>query len=249
MENQIFSFGRFTAYLKKFLSEYRSLRLQFVILTGVFAAIMSISGGAVSFFMLTACLFIFAIVAASSFSAYFSTRVNKIKFLLTPASQFEKLAAMVLHLYIGIPVMFAVSLLIAQYVSILVVSLFTLSAPHFTVPYAGIGWDADFAVPFIISYITSVAMYLMGATIFTRHSFLKTTGLSMLVGFVTSILLAIATMLQFVNLAVVEQIEPYHVAETPFYTVLWVLSVVMTILYLVIAYMRIGEMEANETKK
>lgn len=49
MENQIFSLGRFTAYLKKYLSENRSIRLQFIILTGVFSALLAISGGSMNF--------------------------------------------------------------------------------------------------------------------------------------------------------------------------------------------------------
>ena len=62
MENQIFSLGRFTAYLKKYLSENRSIRLQFIILTGVFSALLAISGGSMNFFNLTAAMFIFAII-------------------------------------------------------------------------------------------------------------------------------------------------------------------------------------------
>ena len=88
MENQIFSLNRFGAYLIKYFSEYRSLRLQLLILTGVFTALMCITGGSLSFYgVIAPAMFIFAIVAATHLGAMFNPRANKIKFLLTPVSQ------------------------------------------------------------------------------------------------------------------------------------------------------------------
>lgn len=250
MENQIFSLGRFTAYLKKYLSENRSIRLQFIILTGVFSALLAISGGSMNFFNLSAAMFIFAIVLASSFSAYFSTRANKIKFMLTPVSQLEKFLAMVLHLYVVVPVMFIVVLFIAQYVAILITALFTLSMPRFTMPFAGIEINKDLLLPYFISYFSASAFYLMGATLFTRHSFLKTTGLSIALGFITSMVVAISGTMQIINIAAMENLAQLNDFGLSHYlTVANVVSVIMILLFLFIGYMRVSEMETNETRK
>lgn len=251
MESQIFSLNRFNNYLKKYFSENRSsLRMQSVILAGVYAAIMSMSGGEINFFSLTAAMFIFGIVLASTFSTYFSTRVNKIGFLLTPVSQFEKFLAMVLHLYVAVPVMFAVVLLIAQYAAILVVALFTLSLPQFTLPYAGIGMESELLLPYFSSYFSAVAFYLLGATLFTRNTFLKTTGLSLLLGFVVSVLIGISGALHFISLAAMTNLQHLQNTEFQLYqNVGYVVSAVITLLFLYIAYMRMCEMETNETKK
>lgn len=250
MENQIFSLNRFNTYLKKYLSENRSIRIQFIILAGVFAAIMSMSGGEINFFSLTAAMFIFGIVLASTFSSYFNTRVNKIQFMLTPASQFEKFLAMVLHLYVAVPVMFAVVLLIAQYAAILVVALFTLSLPQFTLPYAGIEIDSSLLMPYISSYCSAVAFYLLGATLFTRNTFLKTTGLSLLLSFVVSVLIGISGALHFISLAAMTNLQHLQNADFQLYqNAGYVVSAIITLLFLYIAYMRMCEMETNETKK
>lgn len=250
MENQIFSLNRFNTYLKKYFSENRSIRIQFIILAGAFAAIMSMSGGEINFFSLTAAMFIFGIVLASTFSSYFNTRVNKIQFILTPVSQFEKFLAMVLHLYVAVPVMFAVVLLVAQYVAILVVALFTLSFPQFTWPYAGIEIDSSLLMPYISSYCSAVAFYLLGATLFTRNTFLKTTGLSLLLSFVVSILIGISGALHFISLAAMTNLQHLQNADFQLYqNAGYVVSAIITLLFLYIAYMRMCEMETNETKK
>lgn len=250
MENQIFSLNRFNNYLKKYFSENRSIRLQFIILTGVFAALMCITDGSMGFFNLSAAMFIFAIILASGFSAYFNNRANKIKFMLTPVSQLEKFLAMVLHLYIAVPIMFAVVLFVAQYVSILVTALFTLSMPRFTMPYAEVEISKDLLLPYFISYFSAVAFYLMGAMIFTHHSFLKTTGLALVLGFVISILVSISGALHLFSLAAMENL--YQLQSADFNAYLnagYVVSVIIIILFLYIAYMRMCEMETNETKK
>lgn len=250
MENQIFSFSRFGAYLVKFFSEYRSLRLQFLILTGIFTAFMCITGGSLSFYgTITPAMFIFAIVTATHMGVMFNPRANKIKFLLTPVSQFEKLLAMVVHLYIVVPVMFAVSIFVAQYAAMLLVALFSLSLPQFHWPYAGIDVDTSVLGLYVISYTSGVAFYLMGTTIFTRHVFLKTTGLMLLLSFVFGALMSVAIGMHAFSVGAFAQFEDFEIVNNIGGNFLIVMSVIVTLLYLGIAYMRIAEMEVNETKK
>lgn len=250
MENQLFSLPRFGNYLKKyFIENNRSLRLQFIILTAIFTFIMSLSGGEVDFFSLTAAMYIFAIVTASTLSSCFVPRANKIRFLLVPASQFEKLLAMIVHLYIYIPLMFAVMLFVAQYCAVLVSALFTLSMPEFALPYAGISIDTDMLGLYLLSYVEAVAFYLMGATIFSRHTFLKTTGLWLALGFVMMLLMSIGIAVHAVSVAAFNQIENFENVNSVAVNFLLVLSIVITLLYWAISYLRITEMEVNETKK
>lgn len=249
MENQLFSVSRFGNYLMKYFAEFRSLRLQFIILTACFTVIMSLSGGSVNFFSLSVAMFIFAIVSASSLTAFFTPRINKIKFLLVPASQFEKFLTMLVHLYLYIPVMFAVMLFVAQYCATLVTALFTLSIPQFTLPYAGVSIDTDLLGMYSLSYVGGVAFYLMGATIFTRHSFLKTTGLSLVLGFVVMLLMLVGVTFHALSSGAYSQLDAFNDVDSAAGTFIIVFSVLVSLMYLIIAYMRIAEMEVNETKK
>lgn len=249
MENQIFSFNRFGSYLKKYFAEYRALRLQFIIITALFTAIMSMGGGETSLYFITTVMFIFAIVSATQMTALFTPRANKIKFLLAPASQFEKLMAMVVHLFLYIPLMFVVSVFIAQYCSMLVIALFSLSWPQFDVPFAVVNGSAGALGIYALSYITAVSFYLMGATIFTRHTFLKTTGLALILGFVFSALMSVAIGMHAFSVGAFTDYDNFEMVNNAGGNFIIVMSVVVTILYLGIAYMRISEMEVNETKK
>ncbi|MBO7317200.1 MAG: hypothetical protein J6U43_00565 [Bacteroidales bacterium] len=250
MENQIFSLKRFGLYFGKYLSEYRSLQLQFLILAGTFTAIMCLTGGELSFYgAITPAMFIFAIVSASRMSSMFTPRVNKIRFLLTPVSQLEKLLAMVLHLYIIIPLMFVVLIFVAQYCAMFITALFTLSWPHFQWPYAGIDFDASYLGLYALSYVGGTAFYLMGATLFTRHTFLKTTGLALVLGFVFSALMSVAIGMHAFSVGAFTDFENFNTVNDLGGNFLIVMSVIVTILYLGVAYLRISEMEVNETKK
>ena len=250
MENQIFSLKRFGSYLCKYFSEYRSLKLQFIVLTGIFTAIMCLTGGIISFYgVITPAMFIFPLVAASRMSSMFALRANKIKFLLTPVSALEKLLAMVFHLYIVVPLMFVVSLFVSQYAAMFITALFSLSWPHFQWPYAGVEFDPSYLGLYALSYIGSSAFYLMGATIFTRHTFLKTTALALALSFVTGALMSVAIGMQAFSVGAFTNFENFELVDEVGGNFLVVMSVIVTLLYLGIAYMRIAEMEVNETKK
>ena len=249
MENQVFSISRFGAYLNKYFSEYRGLRLQFAILTGVFAALQFIFGSKPDFFNASAALFLFAIISASSLNYFFTPRARKIKFLLTPASQFEKFLAMVVHLYIYIPIMFAVALFVAQYCATLVTALFTLSMPQFEAPFAGIDVDGSVVLLYILSYLPAVAFYLMGATIFTKNSFLKTTGLYIVVSFAFMLLMTIAVGAHAIGVNAFSEWENFDTVNRAGANFMIVMTVVVTLLFFGVSYMRISEMEVNETKK
>lgn len=250
MENQIFSLKRFGSYIGKYFSEYRSLQLQFFVLTGIFTAIMCLTGGVISFYgVITPAMFIFALVSASRMSCMFSLRANKIKFLLTPVSTLEKLLAMVFHLYVVVPLMFVVSLFVAQYAAMFITALFTLSWPHFQWPYAGIEVDASYLGLYALSYMGSSAFYLMGATIFTRHTFLKTTALALVLSFVFGGLMSVAIGMHAFSVGAFTDFENFNTVNDAGGNFVIVMSVIVTILYLGVAYLRISEMEVNETKK
>ena len=249
MENQILSFSRFGAYLMKYFSEYRALRLQFVVLTAVFTAMMWLMKGAFGFFTIATVMFIFSVITASRMSALFCTRVHKIKFLLAPASHLEKVLAMAVHLYVYIPLMFAVSIFVAQYAAMLLTALFSLSWPHFEWPYAGIDFNASLVGIYVIQYVGACAFYMMGATLFTRHTFLKTTALALGLGFLFTILMSVGIGLHFVSLLSIDQLGAAEALGSKGSLFIILFSLLISLLYWGVTYFRITEMEVNEIRK
>lgn len=249
MENQIFSMARFGAYLKKFFAEYRNLHLQFIIMTGLLTFFMFVNGGRLSFVFLTFVLFVFAISSATRMSVLFSERAKKIKFLLVPASQFEKLLAMVVYLYIYIPLMYIAALFLAQYCASIITAMFALTWPHFEMPFAAVEIYNDLLIPYIMSYMTAVSFYLMGATIFTKHSFLRTTCLALAVGLIFTVFTSMGVAMHAFSVAMMSRFDNFGAVIGSGATFLSVMNIVVTLLFLAITYMRITEMEANETKK
>lgn len=248
--NNIFSLRRMGMYLMKFYAEMRSLKFQFVAITAVLTLVLLMSDvSKPSFGDFALILLVFAAVAASSMSAFFALRVNKIKFMLTPVSQFEKFLAMVLHVYVCVPVLFALSLVIAQYFSTLLMGLITQSAPLFTAPLSIISWGNQ-GWAFMFFYMVVIAFYLMGATIFVKHSFVKTTVLV----FVLMIMVAIFAMTYIMNLLShlsTGELNYEYLARLSS-NIKWIVPTIMTVvslIFLSISYLRITEMEVNETKR
>ena len=113
--NQIFSPARFGAYAMRFVSQKsKNCLLMYVVVTGILACLMVLGGQSIDFFLTTAVLFIVAILEASRFSNNVESRSMKIRFLLVPASQFEKMLASVLYLFIAVPLLYVVALFVAQ---------------------------------------------------------------------------------------------------------------------------------------
>lgn len=263
--NQIFSPARFGAYAMRFVSQKsKNCLLMYVVVTGVLAILMALGGQSIDFFPMTAILFIVAEVEASRFSNNIEPRSMKIGFLLVPASQFEKMLASVLYLFIAVPLLYIVALLVAQYVAMFLVALFTLTPPQWAAPFHAVTINSDMLPWFCLSYYSSVSFYLMGATIWTRNTFLKTTVVNLLLGFVILIIISISAMAFTLqsdiftalgsisytndNISRLSQNVRYDI-ESVFVTFGYIVSILFTIGYLVIAYLRITELEVNETKR
>lgn len=262
--NQIFSPARFGAYAMRFASQKsKNCLLMYAVLTGVLAFLMAI-GQSIDFFPMTAILFIVAIIEASRFSNNIEPRSRKIGFLLVPASQFEKMLASVLYLFIAVPVLYIVALLVAQYVAMFLVALFTLTPPQWAVPFHAVSINSSMLPWFCLSYYSSVSFYLMGATIWTRNTFLKTTVINILLGFAALIVISISAMVFTLqsdiftalgsisytndNIFQLSQNVRYDM-ESVFVAFGYIISILFTLIYLVIAYLRITELEVNETKR
>ncbi len=250
--NQIFSASRFGAYFTKSFSEQsRNMLLRLALITGLLAFIMATNHNRLDFFTNTAICFIFSCVWASRFSDYFNTRSRKITFLLTPASQFEKFLSAVVHTFIIVPTLYAVALLCAQYIATLLIAIFSLSSPEWTVPFSVFEIDADLLVTFCISYFTSMAYYILGATIWSRNSFLKATAITFAIGIIFTLLFstAIASLaIQKIIISSARELSLIEHAGSIGWNVLCATSLIFMIVYLVIAYIRITEFEVNETK-
>lgn len=249
---QLFSCKRFWAYLRVFYIESKyNLMLKFALLSFAVGFVMSISGNSLNFVTLTAMLFIFAIVTANSYSINFVQRVNKIKFLLIPVSHFEKFLAMVLHLFVVIPIFYLLVLLVAQYLAVFITAIITLSMPQFTLPYANIALTSDVLPVFAMSYASAVSFYLLGSTIWRSNHFLKTTLVMFVVGFAFIIFLSLglaATSLRGFMAATPDGLWSLADTGSWIWRATFVLTLFFTILFLYATYVRIKEMEVNETK-
>ncbi|HIX44856.1 MAG TPA: hypothetical protein H9982_01410 [Candidatus Barnesiella excrementipullorum] len=263
--NQIFSPARFGAYAMRFVSQKsKNCLLMYVVVTGILACLMVLGGQSIDFFLTTAVLFIVAILEASRFSNNVEPRSMKIRFLLVPASQFEKMLASVLYLFIAVPLLYVVALFVAQYVAMFLVALFTLTPPQWAAPFHAVSINSDMLPWFCLSYYSSVSFYLMGATIWTRNTFLKTTVVNLLLGLVALIVISISAMAFTLqsdiisalgsisytndNIARLSQNVRYDMGSV-FVTFGYIVSILFTLGYLVIAYLRIADFEVNETKR
>ena len=250
--NQIFSAPRFGAYFKKsFFEQIRNTLLQFVIMTGVLAFVIALNDNRLMFFSNTLIFFIFSVAIASRFSDNFKTRPRKIEFLLTPASQFEKFLSFMIQAFIIVPILYTIAIFFAQYIAILLVAIFRLSAPVWTVPFSVVEIDTDFLAAFSISYFGSVAYYILGSTIWPRNSFLKTTAVTFAIGLVYTLLITISiTSIAIQKLFIMNarELSLLHNIGSIAWTVTCIASILLTIIYLVIAYVRVTEFEVNETK-
>lgn len=246
----IFSPQRFGMYLVKFYAEMRSLRFQFVALSAALTLVLLMSGVyELSFGVFAMTLIVFAASVAASMSSMFAPRANKIKFMLTPVSQFEKFLAMALHLYVAVPLLFALSMIFAQYLAALLMGLITSSAPQFTAPLSMVSWS-DAGMVFVGFYVLIVAFYLMGAVVFVKHSFLKTTGIAFAVMIVFVIVFFTYILSLLTNLNAGNVNEGYFSSLGENIKMIASIAVsVLTLIFLFISYLRITEMEVNETKR
>lgn len=246
----IFSPQRFGLYLMKFYAEMRGLKFQFIALTAALTLVLMMSGiYELSFGTFAFMLVAYAAASASSISSMFAQRANKIKFMLTPVSQFEKFMAMILHTYVGVPVLFALSMVAAQYLSTIIMALVNSEMPQFTAPLSMVNWG-DAGVVFVYFYMLTTAFYLMGATLFVRHSFVKSTGIIFVLMIIMAIvffsyLLSLLANLQSGNLS-----EEYLTTlGTNIKLIASAAIIILTLFFLFITYLRITEMEVNETKR
>ncbi len=245
----IFDMKRFLLYVKKFYKEMRNLRFQFIALSSVLGIIVFLDNAFVSNTTFILPLMIYAVVSASSMSALFTNRVRKIRFLLTPASQFEKFLTMVLHLFVTVPLIYTTSLIIAQYCATIIWAFIYKTTLVLPLPLSTIDWSNDGMGAFASFYSLSVSFYLMGATYFTKHSFLKTSGIY----FLLLILFAIAAASLLLNIIVSTGIDPYGKpiisSMVDINTISIICVILFTLLFLFLSYLRITEMEVNETKR
>lgn len=261
--NQIFSPARFGAYAMRFISQKgKHCLLMYVVITCVLAVFMALGGQSIDFFLMTSVLFIVAMVEASRFSNNIEPRSMKIRFLLVPASQFEKMLVSVLYLFIAVPLLYIVALFVAQYVAMFLIALFTLTPPQWNVPFHAVSINSDILPWFCLSYYGSASFYLLGANIWTRNTFLKTTAINVIIGVAAFIAISICAMAFTVQTDVISALSSISYTqdmsvlspskydiENVFVTFWCIGSILFTLGYLVVAYLRITELEVNETKR
>jgi hypothetical protein len=138
---------------------------------------------------------------------------------------------------------------VAQYAAMLLTALFSLSWPHFEWPYAGIDFNGSLVGIYVIQYVGACAFYMMGATLFTRHTFLKTTALALGLGFLFTILMSVGIGLHFVSLVSIDQLGAAEALGSKGSLFIIIFSLLISLLYWGVTYFRITEMEVNEIRK
>ncbi|MFR1236151.1 MAG: hypothetical protein ACLSC9_07435 [Barnesiella sp.] len=262
--NNIFDPARFGKYYLKELNENKkSLLLQAVSFTLVLTIVLFMrentlldsekSKLAFSFIYL-----IFLMTGAkysSAFSKQIGLRSNKVMYLMVPSSTFEKFLTQIINITILFPSLFIASLFIAQYLSPLFYSLFWGGEIIFRVPFEGIypyyGEDNIYGSGTILSffYISTVSLFLLGATIWQKNSFLKTfislIGIHVLFTICMSIFVVHTDLTSIINMISLNLLE----ADTEKIKIFAKLSYTLFILIIwIISYIRLSELEINETK-
>jgi hypothetical protein len=97
--------------------------------------------------------------------------------------------------------------------------------------------------------VGACAFYMMGATLFTRHTFLKTTALALGLGFLFTILMSVGIGLHFVSLISIDQLGAAEALGSKGSIFIILFSLLISLLYWGVTYFRITEMEVNEIRK
>ncbi len=249
--NQIFSLPRFGNYCMKFYTEnYKDIFFMFLGITIALSLIIMTDEYYISYGINLLVFFIFSIINASRFSRNINPRAKKIEFLLTPASPFEKFLSYLLHIYVAIPIIYAIALLCAQYLAMLITTVFTLTPYEWTLPFSIVQWGSDSWV-FMMVWMTSVAYFFFGSTVWTKNSLLASLAIVFFFGFFCSSIWSLGAVSMLFDkdwTFILNASRAIDNIENIMTVGVITISVLSTLAFLTIGYMRITEYEVNETK-
>lgn len=266
--SNFFSLKRFGRYCSKQIHEWkRGLLLQFFSLAGIYTLLMflfhrtddqglipSIASTGIQIIIWLG-FFIYIAKSASSLADQIGVRSKRVLYLVVPASTAEKYIAHLLWTIVLYPILFFAAILVAQYVSEAASSIIRSEAFNPGTPLQGLltFWNNMYSTSFLVNYtINIIVTFTLGATLWQKNSFLKTIAACFLLG--------IIVVFFYTNLLDTEELDSlftYLVVGNFFKNFdnndfIWILNGISAVEYLLfgyIGYMRMKELEINETKR
>lgn len=266
--SNLFSPKRFGRYCSKQIHEWkRGLWLQFFSLAGIYTLLMflfhhtdeegltpSIASTGIQMLVWFG-FFIYTAKSASSLAEQIGVRSKRVLYLAVPASTAEKYIAHLLWTIVLYPILFFAAIVVAQYASEVVSSTIRSEAFNPGTPLQGIFtvWSTLYSLPTVIVWtISNIVTFTLGATLWQKNSFLKTIAACFLLGIATVFIYTV-----FLDKGEFESLFTYIVVgnyfnnfeETDFLWFINSFTMVESVVLAYIGYMRMKELEINETKR
>lgn len=267
--SNLFNPRRFGLYCSKQIHEWkRGLTLQFLALAGIYTLLMflfhqtdekeltpSIASTGIQIIIWLG-FFIYIAKSASNLADQIGVRSKRVLYLAVPASTAEKYIAHLLWTVVLYPILFFAAILVAQYASEVFSSAIRNEPFNPGAPLQGLltFWSGNlYHVSFLVNYtLNTIVVFTLGATLWQKNSFLKTIAALFLLGiivifFYTTLLGKEELESMFTYLVVGNYFDNFD--ETSF---MWLFNGVSAVEYLIFAYigyMRMKELEINETKR
>lgn len=267
--SNLFNPRRFGLYCSKQIHEWkRGLTLQFLALAGIYTLLMflfhqtdekgltpSIASTGIQIIIWLG-FFIYIAKSASNLADQIGVRSKRVLYLAVPASTAEKYIAHLLWTVVLYPILFFAAILVAQYASEVFSSAIRNEPFHPGAPLQGLltFWSGNlYNVSFLANYtLNTIVVFTLGATLWQKNSFLKTIAALFLLGiivifFYTTLLGKEELESMFTYLVVGNYFDNFD--ENSF---MWLINGVSAVEYLIFAYigyMRMKELEINETKR
>ena len=264
--NNFFSPRRFGRYCAKQIHEWkRGLLLQFFSLAGIYTILMFLyhpSGGEAPAIASTGIhiliwfgFFIYIAKSGSSLAEQIGVRAKRVLYLTVPASTTEKYIAHLLWTCILYPILFFAAIAVAQYASEIVSSTIRNEAFNPGTPLQGVlsFWNGAYSASMLVSWtVNTIVTFTLGATLWQKNSFLKTIAALFLLGIATSFFYTVS-----LDKEEFESLFTYLVVGNYFdnfkgTNILWFINcftMVESVVLGYIGYMRMKELEINETKR
>ena len=200
--------------------------------------------------------FVYIAKSASSLADQIGRRSKRVLYLVVPASTAEKYIAHLLWTIVLYPILFFAAILVAQYVSETASSMIRGEAFNPGTPLQGLltFWNNNmYSTSFLVNYtINIIVTFTLGATLWQKNSFLKTIAACFLLGII--VIIFYTTLLgkeelesMFTYLVVGNYFDSFN--NNDFVWILNGISAVEYLLFGYIGYMRMKELEINETKR
>ncbi len=264
--NNFFSPRRFGRYCAKQIHEWkRGLLLQFFSLAGIYTILMFLyhpSDGEAPAITSTGIhiliwfgFFIYIAKSGSSLAEQIGRRSKRVLYLAVPASTAEKYIAHLLWTLILYPILFFAAIIVAQYASEIISSSIRGEVFNPGTPLQGMltVWNDLYSLSTIIVWtISNIVTFTLGATLWQKNSFLKTIAALFLLGIIIIFFYTI-----FVGKAEFGSLFTYIAIGNYFENfksidLLWIINgvtIIESIILGYIGYMRMKELEINETKR